>query len=348
MTTADLQSTQESIVVPGTRAGSGLEAWRLAWPTIVGQLATTVMWTVDTALLGQVGKVELAAAGFGGVLIFTFYSFFIGLVTAVNTFVSQAKGGDRPDEAGVFAWQGLWLSLVGTVFLLVALWQFDAILALARPDPEVITESLRYSRARLAACFFVMGTFTLQGFFRGIGDVRTPMVVSVIANGVNIVLDLVLIFGLGPIPRLTALGAGIATAGAQTVGFVILFVLFLRPQLRVVYNTARSWRIHWPSMVRLWRVGWPMGLQFFGDMGAFAIFMSLMGRLGTNQLAASQIAIQALAFSFMPASGVARSATTLVGQYLGAGKPALAEQCGWVTLRMILIYTLGVGVCLFV
>ncbi len=332
-----------SILVPGARAGSVREAWRLAWPTIVGQLALTAMWTADTMMLGRVGKVEMAAAGFGGVLIWTLYTFFVGLVTATNAFVSQASGrGDR-EEAAVFAWQGLWLSAGAAAILALAAWRFDWILALARPDPAVIAECLRYSRARMTAAFFAIATFTLQAFFRGIGDVKTPMRVAVVSNLLNIGLDAVLIFGLGPFPRLTTLGAGIATAASQLVGFALLAGRFLGPRLAAAWGTRRAWRFRLDATRRLLRVGLPLGAEHFGDMGSFSVFMALMGRLGTDELAASQIAIQVLSFSFMPVSGVARAATTLVGNYLGAGQPDLASRSGWTCIRLSAAYTLVAG-----
>ena len=169
-----MSESHASIVVPGARAGTVTEAWRLAWPTIVGNLAVTAMWTADTIFLGQVGKVELAAAGFGGVLIFTLYTFFIGVVNAVNTFVSQAKGAGKPEECGAFAWQGLWVSLAAAVLLMFAVWRFDLILAIAGPAADVAAECVRYSRVRLASAFFVLGTFTLQAFFRGVGAGPLP------------------------------------------------------------------------------------------------------------------------------------------------------------------------------
>lgn len=339
-----LSVEHSSILVPGTRAGSYTESWRLAWPTVVGQLAVTVMWTADTIMLGQVGKVELAAAGFGGVLIWTLYTFFVGLTNATNTFVSQAAGRRERSECAVYAWQGLWLSAVGACFLFLALWKFEWIMALARPEPEVAAECTRYAQARLSGCFFVLGTFTLQAFFRGIGDVKTPMRVAVLANGLNIVLDAVLIFGLGPFPRLTTLGAGIATALAQAASFIVLLALFLGPTIQARYRSRSAWRPLRVPLSRMLRVGTPMGVQFFGDMGSFSVFMALMGRLGTNELAATQIGIQVLSFSFMPASGMARAATTLVGNYLGAGQRALALASGWTAIKLTVAYTLAAGV----
>ncbi len=332
-----------SIIVPGARAGSMKEAWKLAYPTVIAMLSATLMWTVDTMMLGRVGKVELAAAGFGGVLIWTLYTFFVGIMQGVSTFVSQAKGGGRLRECSIFAWQGLYLAVPAAALLGLFFWQMPRILELAGPAPDVIAESLRYTRARLTGAYFLLGTFVFHSFFRGIGDMKTPMVISIISNLVNLVLDAVLIFGLGPFPALTTMGAGLATTIADLSAFLMGFALFVKPALNRIYHTRTEHPFRLDAMRRLLKVGTPIGAQFFLDMGSFTIFMAVMGRLGTDELAASQIGIQLLSFSFMPANGIAKAANTMVGQYLGAGKAALAEKCGWVSLRMSLAYSLVVA-----
>jgi MATE family multidrug resistance protein len=335
---------EESLILPGVRAGSVKEAWKLAYPTVIGQLSVTVMWTVDTILLGHVGKVELAAAGFGGVLIWTLYTFFVGTIGSVNTFVAQSKGSGNSDRCPHFAWQGLWLALISGLILGLITWKFQWILAAARPAPDVIEECLRYSRARLFGAFFLMGTFTFHNFFRGVGDMKTPMRIAIASNLINILLDLVLIYGWGPFPRLTTLGAGMATAIADVSAFFMGAAVFLGPTLHRKYSTRIN-RAFRPALVgRMLKVGLPMGVQAFLDMGSFAVFMTIMGRLGTTQLAASQIALQLLSFTFMPADGVAKAATTLVGQYIGAGKKHLAEKSGWIVVKMNLAYSLFIAV----
>jgi len=152
-----------------------------------------------------------------------------------------------------------------------------------------------------------------------------------------------LIFGLGPFPRLTTLGAGLATAIANTVNFALLFAVFMMPKINRLYHSRTSFRFRPGFMLRLLKVGTPMGVQFFLDMGSFTVFLAIMGRLGTNQLAASQIGIQLLSFSFMPANGVAKAATTLVGQYIGAARYDLAEKCGWVTMRLNIVYSIVIA-----
>jgi multidrug resistance protein, MATE family len=343
---SDEQDRLASIIVPGTRAGSVKEAWKLAYPTVIGMLSATLMWTVDTMMLGHVGKVELAAAGFGGVLTWTLFTFFVGIMQAVSTFVSQAKGGGRLRECSIFAWQGLYLALPATVILAVIFWQMPRILDLAGPAPDVIGECLRYTRMRLVGSYFLLATFVFHSFFRGIGDMKTPMMISIFANLINVALDYLLIFGVGPFPALTTMGAGLATSLADLSGAALGLLLFLRPAVDRIHHTRTEHPFRMAAMKRLVKVGTPIGAQFFLDMGSFTIFMAIMGRLGTDELAASQIGIQLLSFSFMPANGIAKAATTMVGQYLGAGRAALAEKCGWVALRMSLVYSLGIAVIL--
>ena len=340
--------SNESIIVPGTRAGSIPEAWKLAYPTIVAMLSTTLMWTIDTIFLGRVGKVELAAAGFGGVLLWSLYTFFVGSIQAVTTFVSQAKGAGDEKECAIFTWQGIYLAFGGTIVLAFFFWKFDWLLSIVGHAPDVMQECLRYSRARMTGCFFILGMFSLSSFFRGIGDVKTPMVIAIIANVINAILDAYLIFGLGPFPRLTTLGAGMATAIANAVNFFLLLAIFMMPKINRRYQTKKSFRLRFDYLKRLLKVGTPLGVQYFLDMGSFTVFMAIMGRLGTNQLAASQIGIQLLSFSFMPANGIAKAATTLVGQYIGAARHDMAERCGWVTMRINLVYSLGIAIIFFI
>ncbi|MCB1164142.1 MATE family efflux transporter [bacterium] len=345
-----LAVAEPSIIVPGVAAGSMAEAWRLAYPTVIGMFSATLMWTVDTILLGHVGKVPLAAAGFGGVLVWTLYTFFVGTVQGVNTFVAQAKGAGRPHDCALFAWQGLWVAVGATGLLALLYWQMPRILALAGPEAAVEAECLRYVRARMLGAPFLLATFAFHSFFRGVGDMKTPMVIVIIANLLNIGLDLLLIFGAGPVPALGTLGAGLATSASDFSAALMGLALFLRPAVNAIYGSARRAAAAFQPapLLRLLRVGAPIGGQFFLDMGSFTIFMAIMGRLGTDELAASQIGIQLLSFSFMPANGISKAATTMVGQYLGAGRAALAARCGWVTLRMNLIYSLVVAVVFLV
>jgi MATE family multidrug resistance protein len=171
--------------------------------------------------------------------------------------------------------------------------------------------------------------FCLAGFFQGRKDVTTPMWAGIIGNLVNIVLDIVLIFGvaaLGIEPMGIAGAAWATTIGAYVQTAVLLYAVLLPRQLRQRYALQRP---RMPRLLPLWkviRVGVPASVYGFLDMGFFLLFTSYVGRQGEAALAANQITVQLLSFSFMPVFGLSVAATVLVGNALGAKNPDLAVQ----------------------
>ncbi|MDH3199070.1 MAG: MATE family efflux transporter, partial [Candidatus Krumholzibacteria bacterium] len=215
-----MTSTQQTPAGPapsGAPSASYGEVWRLAYPAILTMVSQTIMWTVDAAMVGHVGKTELAAVGLGGILIWTLYSFFIGLTSAVNTFVAQSHGAGELRKCGVYLWQGLYLSLFAAALVFIARAFVPEILALLRPDPAVQAEAAGYIRIRMLSVPFFLAHQAYAHFYRGIGDTRTPLKVLVFAHALNVVGDYALIFGKGPFPAMGVDGAAWATSLANVV-----------------------------------------------------------------------------------------------------------------------------------
>jgi MATE family multidrug resistance protein len=118
-------------------AGSYKQVWTLAYPAILTMISQTVMWTVDSAMVGHVGKTELAAVGLGGILVFTLYSFFIGLTSAVNTFVAQSYGAGALRRCGMYLWQGLYVSIAAAALIYVIRAFTPQMVRLMGPDDSV-------------------------------------------------------------------------------------------------------------------------------------------------------------------------------------------------------------------
>jgi len=318
--------------------GSYREVWHLSYPAILTMISQTVMWTVDAAMVGHVGKVELAAVGLGGILVWTLYSFFVGLTSAVNTFVSQSYGAGEFRRCGVYLWQGLYIALGASVVLLIARAFAPQALALLGPAAAVQTPSVSYVEIRMLSAPFFLIHYTFTHFYRGIGDTRTPLYVLGFAHVLNVAGDYLLIFGKGPFPAMGVDGAAWATSLANVVAAAIFIGLMFTRRLRRDYDVGHAWRPLGGEIVRLLRIGLPTAVHFFLDMGSFLVFSAYIGRMGTNALAANQIAIQILAMSFMPCQGFSIAATTLMGQYIGAGDPRLAKKSAYTTLKLGLIY----------
>lgn len=301
-------------------------------------VSQTVMWTVDSIMVGRLGKVELAGVGLGGLLVITLYSFFMGLSYSANTYVAQSFGAGRYKACATYMWQGVYLSVaIGAIILIVrgfVPWTID----LLGPKPEVRPFSVDYANIRMLSGPFFILHYYLAHFFRGIGNTRTPMKVAIFANAVNIGLDYLLIFGPGPFPAMGVEGAAWATSTANVLSALSLAAIAISKPYRDRFGTLREWRLRLRAVRELLRLGAPIGFHYILDIGCFLVFAAYVGRMGTDQLAANQIMIQVLALSFMPANGISVAAVTLVGQYLGAGKPDIAWKSGQNAIRIALIY----------
>jgi MATE family multidrug resistance protein len=289
-----MTSTTESPAQPVSRSGPGglREVLDLAIPVVVTQISTTLMGVVDSAMVGRLGPTELAAVGFGAIWMWTIFSLFFGTASGVQTFVSQHDGAGEPGRCGAWVWHGFYAVVPAALaVVLLAAPAVGPTLALLGPSQELQGAATAYISARLLGEAAFAGTMVFTSFFRGIGDTRTPMVVTIFANLLNAVLDYGLIFGRLGLPRWEVAGAGAATAIAHVVGAIALFLLFRRRSYRERYGTRP---------VRPDR-------------------LTLVARMGDTSMAASQAFVMLLSLSFMQAIGISIAASTLVGRYVGAG-----------------------------
>ncbi len=179
---------------------------------------------------------------------------------------------------------------------------------------------------------------TLSTFFAGRGETRVILYVNLLATLVNIVFDYLLIFGNGGFPELGVTGAALGTVLSQVAGAFVYLTLMLRRRHRVAHRTLAGWRPEAGTIVRLVRFGMPTGLQYSLEVAAFAVFMIIVGRIGTLELAASGIAFNLNLIVFMPMVGLAIAVSSLVGRYLGAEQPEVAERAVGSAFGMSLVY----------
>ena len=330
----------------------------LASPIVMSMISHTLMWTVDTIFLGRYSSLALGAAGLGGVLTWAAYSLFNNLSRINSTFVAQAHGKGDDEAVGHYTWQAIHLSLV-TGLLLMLLGHFSLpLLRLTGNPSDVVDATYTYVRWRTVSAVFTQIGFALLGYFQGRRDVRTPMWIAIIANALNAVLDLWLIFGWEGIPvgsrRLLAApemgiaGASIATSISVVVNTVLMAAVILADR-----SQRRRYRIHVPrrpdlaALRNMVRVGLPSTLEGFIDMCSFSLFTVLVGRAGAVQLAASQITVQLLSFSFMPMWGLTSAGAVLVGNWVGAGRPDVAARYGRQVYKLGLLYCLILAVLFY-
>jgi MATE family multidrug resistance protein len=298
----------------------------LAVPFVLTQLLFSMMGLVDAAIVGRLGATELAAVGLSGSWLWTISSFFIGASSVVQVFVAQSQGAGRDRECGSWAWQGLGSTVpFAVVSSAVLYFGADAAVEWIAPSEGVADLAAGYLRARSFGIVGLTAAIAVASFFRGIGDARTPLVATVIANLANVFLDLGLVYGWYGFPELGVVGAGIATSISEWLYFAIVAIAFLRPAVRARFDTGwRGPRLE--PVLRLWRVGLPVGGQWVMEMLAYSLFTTLVARMGDAAMAASHAFGQLASLSFMQAAGISTATATLVGRYIGAGQPDRAAQ----------------------
>jgi multidrug resistance protein, MATE family len=334
----------KSIWKAGPAAPGGYrEVWRVAAPIIVSMASFTLMQFCDRVFLARHGSVSLRAALPAGILAFTLTVFFQSLAGYAATFVAQYHGAGRKAECARATAQGIWLGLITWPLGLALIPAGIGLLRAAGHPADVLEAEITYLSILMVGCGFWSLTHAVSGFFSGRGDTRTPMVASLVANLANIALDYAWIFGKWGFPAWGIAGAAAATVVSSALGMVILLALYYRPKMRAEFGTWAGRRWDWALMKPLLRFGMPAALQTLQDVGAFAFFVVLLGRLPEADMAASNIAFSINNIAFMPLLGMGMAATIVVGQYQGARDSATAERAGRTAMNLGWVYMGGIA-----
>ncbi len=342
----DRHPTVTSTTTPRDGRGSVREVFDLALPVVLTHISITGMQIVDSIMVGRLGSPQLASVGFGGVWLWTLMCFFVGTTTCVQTFVAQHYGAREFRACGAWAWQGLY-AIVPMAFVLGAALVIGAgsLVRLLDPDPLITPFAIDYMQVRALGNPGLIAAVALSSFFRGLGDTRTPLYASIVANLLNVVLDYGLIFGELGLPELGVAGAGIATSVAEWTNFGMLFYFFRRSTISRAFATTPV-APDLAQIRRLMRTGLPVGGQWWLEMTSFALFLTLVARMGDAPMAASQAFISLLSISFMQAHGLGIAVSTLVGQYIGAKDLQAAERSFYSGVRLCLVLAGIVGLLL--
>ena len=292
-----------------------LALFRLAWPTALSMISFSIMTIVDTFLVGRLGTAELAGVGLAGTTAFVLLCFSFGLLQGAKTLVAQAIGAGRRDAVlsyvGVALCTGLALGVMTTTTGELA----SCFLGRMTASAGASTAARTYLSIRALAAPVVLVQVALREVRQAQGDVRSPMVATITANLVNVVLALLFIFRL----HWGVAGAALAAVVAHGVeAGVLLFV-----QRAAGGFGLRSFRrAHFRELVR---IGIPTALQFMLEVGAFAILTFAISTFSELDMAGHQIALQIVHFSFLPCVAVGEAAAILSGQAVGADRDDLVR-----------------------
>ena len=302
----------------------------LAVPMALEMVGESIFAVVDALFISRLGAQSLASAGITETALDLVYAIAIGFSFAVTALVSRRYGeGDRRGAAragvqaiGLGIAVSLALGIVGMIFA-------PRVLALMGADAATVAVGTTHARVMYAGMATIILLFLNNAILRGAGDAQAAMRALWLSNGINIVLDPCLIFGLGPFPELGLPGAAVATTIGRGTGVLYQFWVLARgSRIRIRREDIRT---QWAVMRNLCRVSVGGIGQMLADMLPWILLIRIIASFGTMAVAGWVIAIRVALFVILPCWGLSNAASTLVGQNLGAGKPDRAERAVWIT-----------------
>lgn len=320
--------------------GGYRELLRIAWPLIISTGSFSLLNFCDRMFLGWYSPEAFRAAVPAGILCFTMLCGFVALAAYANTFVAQYFGAREYEKCSMATMQGVWLALLSWPIMLLLIPLGIFCLKVSGHGEAVFEQERIYFTILMLGSVSQPVSAAISGFFSGRGDTKTVMLANVIGNAINIGLDYVFIFGKLGVPEMGIAGAAIATVIAGWVSPGIMLVLFFSKGMDLRFFTRKALRWNQIQMRRMIRYGGPSGIHLFLDLASFSLFVLLLGRQGEAASIASNMALSINLFALMPMIGLGIATSIMVGQYMGANRPDLAEKSGWIALKAGMAYTL--------
>lgn len=322
------------------KSGGILDLLPIALPMVISQSFDTAMMFIDRLFLSRLGEGYMAACMCGGQISFTTMTFFIGLLSYSGTLVAHAWGAKRYEDCTRIVSHGFLLAIVFFPLLillnLLCIFNFDIL----GHSPEQTFLERQYFSTLMFFVLFPLLRSVLAGFFTGIGKTHVIVYANFVALIVNVVANYLLIYGIGPFPRLEIMGAAIGT-GLSTVTLTVLlagYYLYTIRHNQIFAGCHCFYRFSRRLFIKLWEYGSPCGLELLMNMAAFTCVISMLHSYGTLVADSVTIVFNWDLIAFVPMLGMQIGVTTLVGQYMGARKPELAERVTYSGFKVAIFY----------
>jgi len=327
----DLADALRGTQMDYTQGSIGRAVFLLAVPMMLEMAMESTFAVVDIYFVSSLGPSAVATVGLTESVLTLVYAVAIGLSMGTTALVARRIGEKNPGEAADAAVQAILVALAAAIpFTIAGAFFAKDILALMGADDWSITHGAGYTSWMLCANGVIILIFVINAIFRGAGDAAMAMRILWVANGVNVVLDPIFIFGWGPVPALGVQGAAVATSIGRGIGVLMqLYVLFRGAKhIRVLVSQVR---VHAEVMGKLVRTSLGGIGQFIIATSSWIGLVRIVSVFGSEALAGYTIAVRIFIFTLMPSWGFSNAAATLVGQNLGAGQPERAERSVWIT-----------------
>jgi len=307
----------------------------LAVPVVLSELGWMAQGVVDTIMVGRLGPAAIGAVALGNAVCYTPSLFGIGLLLGLDTLVAQAYGRKDYDECHRWLAQGVYLALIITPFIMLAVWLASFGYARFGIAPEVALPAATYLRLLNWGTLPLLIYAAARRYLQGVGQVRVVTITFVGANLFNWLGNWVLIYGHWGAPPMGVRGSALSTVVARLFMAISLLGFAWRYERKRGHPLFRHWAAPAAaSLVRLIRLGAPAAGQIVLEVGAWNLATLAAGWLTPVALATHQIALNYAALTYMVPLGVSAAAAVSVGHAVGAGDYARARRAGWLALLL--------------
>jgi putative MATE family efflux protein len=317
----------------------GPAVWKIAWPTMLTNIIGGLQGMVDHVLVGNlIGFRANAAIGVSWQIILVVIIFISSLFTGMSVLVARFAGAGDEDKVNRTVYQAFLTAIIMSLGIMAPVGYFASpwLLDLVNADPGVKAEALPFLRIMFVFSSGMLVFYMLSGALRSAGDARTPMILGITLTGLNLVLNVILIRGLGPIPSFGTAGSAMGTVIASGVLAVYSLWKLLSGDWVVAFPRRHGFAPDWGIIKALFRFGLPAGIQGIAMNIGGVVMLGFIGSLAQSAAAQAAFAVsytQLFSLITWTSVGLMGAAAAVAGQNLGAGRPERAEQAVHIAAR---------------
>jgi putative MATE family efflux protein len=325
----------------------GRALFLLSVPMILEMIMESLFAVVDIFFVAKLGAEAVAVVGLTESMMALIYAVAFGLAIGATATVARRIGEKDEEGAAKTATHVIYMGvIVSLIMSAIGLASAPYIFELLGAERHVTEMGLPFMRIMLGGNAVVVFLFLLNAIFRGAGDAAIAMRVLWLANGLNMVLSPLFIFGVGFFPQLGVTGAAVGTTIGRGCGVLFAFWYLFKGEKR--FHIRRDhWNLDWSMIGKLTKISWTAVLQFLIGTASWSALVRVIAGFGSEAIAGYVISMRVVIFALLPALGLSNAAATMVGQNLGAGRPARAESAVWKAGFFNAAFYFFVGVVLF-
>lgn len=322
--------------------------FHLAYPVVISQLGHTLVALSDSIIIGNTGTVPLAAVALGNSIFSVFMVTGIGISYGLTPLIAQENGRGNKSGCGHLLAHSLVINMLAGILLFGLILLVGHSLGKMGQQPDVAAQAKIFLQYLALSFIPLMVFLTFKQFAEGLGFTRQAMNISIIGNGLNIVLGITLVYGLFGLPKMGVAGVGIATfTDRLLMGITMTWYVLSSPRFKEYLQTFSFREMKAATLKKIAGLGTPVALQYIFEVSAFSGAAIMVGWIGAAELAAHQIAISLAVMSYMMASGLSAAAGIRSGNNFGRGNFTELRHSAIASYHMVLVL-MGAAAVVFI